>query len=222
MDSFVDVYSYLARMQVLSLHLFQKLILKPQPNETFDNPGYLFSDRSTFDIFRCFPPPPQPQPQTMRMPLSHHRRYTFSLSRTISLLKTMLLLPLLTSLFLCAATTAHARTTTSNDRAAARDVKLTFTLPPQISGHSLPASTTASLLTAGKATQTAHLQRAPRHRFTFRNLTEGEYVLLIHCPEWIFAPYRVDVGFNPAERASATAAAGSGKVLVGMRDRRRG
>ena len=75
-------------------------------------------------------------------------------------------------------------------------LKLTFVPPTQVPGTTLSATSSAALISAQRRSQTAHVHRAS-NGFTFRNLTAGSYVLQVYCPDWAFAPIRVDV-FSPA------------------------
>ena len=75
-------------------------------------------------------------------------------------------------------------------------LKLTFVPPAQVPGTTLSATSSATLISARRRSQTTRIQRAS-NGFTFRNLTVGSYVLQVYCPDWAFAPIRVDV-FSPA------------------------
>ena len=97
-------------------------------------------------------------------------------------------------------------------------LKLTFITPANVQQLGLPASTTATLTTSHKPPVTAHIQRSPTEGFTFRNITaltparrpqpatgrkadvsaeepktRESYLFQVHCLDYVFAPYRVDV-----------------------------
>ncbi len=132
------------------------------------------------------------------------RRSSFTITN-----RTMTLLHLLTPLLLLLSASSTAA------------LKLTFLAPPQFPSTAFSTSTTATLLTAHRPPITAQIQRT--NGFTFRNVsslvgpagsasdtsetsnvgaagTAGQkgrgleqYLLQINCPDWTFAPYRVDV-----------------------------
>lgn len=59
----------------------------------------------------------------------------------------------------------------------------------------LPASTHATLTTAGKATRTAYIDVL--NGFVFRNVSAGSYLVDFHCRSHGFVPLRLDVRFPP-------------------------
>lgn len=71
--------------------------------------------------------------------------------------------------------------------------RLTISIPPTTllpKPAVLPPSTHATLYSSG-APATAYLSR--RNDLTFTNVTAGTYLLTLHCRDYVFDPYRVDV-----------------------------
>ena len=67
--------------------------------------------------------------------------------------------------------------------------------------NTLPPSTSATLTDLGRV-HTAALQRD--NRFTFRNVSAGSYLLDVHCRDYVFAPFRVDVSSSDKVEAWQT------------------
>lgn len=65
----------------------------------------------------------------------------------------------------------------------------------------LPPSTTATLTDLGRG-YTAPLQRD--NRFIFRNISAGSYLLDVHCRDYVFAPFRIDVSSDDKVEAWQT------------------
>jgi O-acetylhomoserine/O-acetylserine sulfhydrylase len=112
-------------------------------------------------------------------------------------LKTLLLTTLLT-LGLHLPSTLASTSTPIHDKATKQTTKITLRLPPAAQNpalpnpHLLPASTHATLTTAGRALS-APLSTA--NTFVFPDVAPGSYLVDVHCATHGFVPYRLDVTF---------------------------
>lgn len=91
--------------------------------------------------------------------------------------------------FLTLLAAAAGKTTTSTTTTTVKlHVPASHALP---NPRSLPPSTHATLVSLGLGPAPAYL--TPSNAFVFRNVSEGSYLLDVHCATHAFAPLRVDV-----------------------------